>query len=453
MKHQLKAGRFLRVRNGCACLFMAPGTGKTMSAIRYGERHLPALVVCRRDDYLTWRDELALDGHDWSTVRAVESGKSARAMGEEAWTLVTYDLMRQSQVSNAVRRTMFETVIADESHCIKRWAAERTKAVIKATRHIPRRIAMTGTPITNEPLDVFSQCLFVDNGRLFDDNEWRFKNRYYIQSGPGWFLKRDSKKRISRRLRQIAYSVHEDEVLDLPPMRSVVKAVPPTSGQLRAMERVLDQWEVRLQGGKTVEIDQVVVQLAKLRQIASGFVYDEEGRPRRMRSPKLKLLFRMLKDVDELGRKRKIVVWCAHTAEIERIGETAAKSGVSAVLFHGSHAAKKREARLRFRDDPSVRLFVGQVDAGVGMNELAVADTAVYFSNSHKIVSRQQSMRRTRRKGSERHAEICYYDLVVEGTVDETILSAIKQKMSLAKLIVHGLRDGRSLASMTKGAA
>ncbi len=446
MPQQSEALRFLGAHDGQAGLFMACGTGKTLVAIRYGKRHLPALVLCRQDDFMTWRQELEEERVNPHHIRFIQSSKDSPFSDLGRWNIITYDLAKK--YTKKIRSIPFQVAVADESHMIKRWKARRTKAIIRCTRHIPSRIPMTGTPITNDPEDVFSQCLFADNGKAFGNNYWSFRNHYYIQSGPGWYLKHNAKQKIISRLRGMAYYVHEDDVLKLPPIRRLIKSVPMSGQQRRQNDKILNDWEIQLAGRETIEIDQVITQLTKLRQVASGFIYDENHEAVWLKCYKLKLLISLLKDPDYLANKKKIVIWCAHTAEICMLVAVAATLKIGAVAFRGGSRKRKDEARRRFRDDKTIKLFIGQVDSGVGMNELVVSDTAVYYSNSFKVVSRQQSMRRIRRKGSEIHKTITYWDLVTEGTVYERILKDLRNNISTADYILSRIREGHPISTI-----
>ena len=440
-RHQRFALRFINSKDGRAGLFLAPGTGKTITAIRYAIKHPPALIVCRRDDFLTWQIELTNEGE--SDFLFIEDGDFDTKQRQGKWTFVTYDLMKNDSIHKWVKSKKFGIVIADECHNIKRWSAQRTKRVVKGTRHIPRRLGLSGTPIGNDPLDIYSQALFIDDGATFGDSEWWFRKKYYIRSGKGWYLKRASKVLIQAKVDSMSFGVHEDDVLKLPPIRHMIKSVKMSPSQQKHYDRILHEFEYEIQEGKIIEIDQVIVQLAKLRQVASGFLYMPDKTTHWLKAPKIELLFSLINEL----KKPKVVIWCAHTAEIEKIAETARKLKIGHVTFYGSDRNQKNAARLAFKNDASVQLFIAQVDAGVGMNELVVADTAFYVSNSFKAISRQQSMRRTRRIGSERHKAIYYYDLCVENSVDVSLLANLRTKMSLAAFILQQLRDGNKNVS------
>lgn len=118
-------------------------------------------------------------------------------------------------------------------------------------------------------------------------------------------------------------------------------------------------------------------------------------------------------------------------------------SGVKAVTFYGS--VDKDKARKDFHNKNDIRLFIGQVDSGVGMNELVVADTALYYSNSHKVLSRKQSEGRLRRKGT-KHRVVTYYDLITEGTTDIQVFKKLQLGVSFADYVIDKLRNKEPLS-------
>ena len=140
--------------------------------------------------------------------------------------------------------------------------------------------------------------------------------------------------------------------------------------------------------------------------------------------------------VRELAPRRKVVVWCQFRAEIDWASEVlASELGPDAVVFiDGRVSDEDREARVeRLRVDPACRVMVAQVASmGFGVN-LQAASAAVYVTNPWSYEKRTQSEARIHRLGQ---TENCLYvDLICPGTVDESVLEALRRKASLGKQV------------------
>jgi SNF2 family DNA or RNA helicase len=456
---------------------MGVGTGKTLTGLRLLLK--PCLILCRRDDYLTWLKELASEGVPEDRIFVVETGADDLPEIAPAWaesnpdepgsgygsfvdyTLCTWDMLRNDRILSWIYTQPFECVLGDEAQSIKRSKSERTKRAIKATRHIPCRVPMTGSVITNQLSDVFSICKFADDGKTFGKSEWDFMNRYYLKEGPAWYPRHDAKDQIARKLSNVMYHVATDDVLNLPDAEPIIKCAELSAEQRRLYDQIVNDWELEMENGETMWIDMATTRLEKLKQIASGFYYDDNpkelGGPaiHELKCPKLDLMISHLFDRDILGETKKIVIWASHRPEIERIISLINEScylGEYAVEFHGGMKRKDRdEARQLFLTHSPCRFFIGSVDMGVGMNELMVANTAVYFSNSHKVQSRTQSEGRIRRRGSEQlHNRIFYYDYVTEGTVDELVMRNLNTAISIASYVLRQIKRGEPLRRLIR---
>jgi SNF2 family DNA or RNA helicase len=313
---------------------------------------------------------------------------------------------------------------------------------------------LSATPIGNELRDIFSQALFIDNGKTFGKSLWNFNLTYYLKAPdcPQWFLKRTSKHVIQEKIKQIAYGYLQEDILKLPEKRYVCKTAEMSPGQKRRYMTLINDWEYELDG-KTIELNHVIVRLAKLRQVASGFLYGPNNTVEYFDCDKLRLLKDILTDTTlELVGKKKIVIWCAFTAEIEMIAHFLRIRNFGYMTYHGKKSDKdKIKARKAFENSSQIKYFVGQVDSGVGMNELMVADTAIYYSNSHKVISRVQSEGRIRRytaNKKQKHKSVTYWDLMTEDSTDISIYKSLKEKIDLAEFVLQKIRQGVKLSTI-----
>lgn len=456
-------------------LFMRPGTGKTLTAIRITretkDNGQPFLVCCRRDDFLTWELELEREGYDPAYIAKIESSNylpDEEELRDTTHVLVTWDLIRNKRVKNFLRHRQWRAKIGDELHLIKRHEAARTRAVLKATAHIPVSLGLTGTPITNAGIrDLYTQMQFIAGPKSpLGTNFWSFLNRFFIkaQHDPSigafgqWFPKRKAKADIQRLLKKWCFYVHEDDALpDLPPRIDQIHALPLSGMQRRHYDAFLQQWESAplsapaSAANTDTEVNQVIVQLQKLRQICQGFFYvsdgpDGERTAVQLRSSKLQLLQDLtLSEDGPYAQTPAIVLWCTYTHEIQRYAEALQAQNQRVVTFYGGMSRHNREiARRSFLSPHGPRWFIANVDMGLGMNELVRAPLAIYASNSDRHVSRDQSELRTRRIGSEHHKQITYVDLIAEDTIEERQARRRLSSAALAQEILSALKHGKT---------
>jgi len=265
---QKEAHRIAHMLGGCVGWFLDPGLGKTLATTRYvcpprRIPYFPALIICRRDDYLTWELELKREGYknkdmffiqhkDEVTVRKVSGKDEYKYVLQQEypskpkpWNFITYDLpkgempkdkngkkqtrgklkMNLTEAGQWVMDNDFEFCGADEVHSIKCWQSYRTKIIIFITRHIPRRIGLTGTAITNSYEDAFSLMYFIDNGRTFGRDYWRFMEKFFIKvTGSGWYPNRKKMDLLKRKLASGSYSAKSNIKVEEKPV--IIKGVP-----------------------------------------------------------------------------------------------------------------------------------------------------------------------------------------------------------------------------------
>ena len=422
------------------------GTGKTLSAIYWAAEEGCRIVAVlgRPDDLDTWSEELATHTNaSFANICRKKTKAARKAHLKEAlergvtFILMTYDSVKQ--MKGALRNVRWDCVIADEMTEL-RHGSKKTKAVISVFGDVPRRLGMTGTMITNTPLNVFYQMQFIDGGERLGTNEWKFKNKFFWPdpNSHGFYPFDDTIPKLRKLIYQKCIRFRKEDALDLPPKVFLKKPCSLTPPQEKAYRRVRDEFELELMSGEILELDYKVQQFTKLLQITGGFYYTPDGKGNAENLPCGKLEnLRWMLDQDEFRRTKKIVIWAAFNHELEMIRDLAVELGYHGVMFW-KHTEDRRATRLQFRDDPACQLFIGQAASGIGMNELVVSDTVFYYSRSLKLIHRLQSIDRTHRKGSERHRSIRYIDLIVPGTVDARVYTMLKKCKDVADMIIDG---------------
>lgn len=328
----------------------------------------------------------------------------------------------------------------DESTCIKNFKAKRTKAVWDLGKLAKFRRILTGSPITQSPLDLFAQFYFLDPAILGDKNYYAFKRQYAltqtIRLGQRSFEKVvgfHNLDRLKTRMAQNSYRVTKEECLDLPQKIYTTRDVELTDEQLKIYKELKTNAMVQLEG-EVLSAPLAITQLLRAHQLICGHLpkSDQDSTPVPIKSNRLSVL---MEAIDEVSGKA--IIWATYRADILAIEKAVAEEyGENAVAsYYGDTSSDERAARTkRFQEDPTLRFLVMQPkSAGRGLT-LTAANTVIYYSNDFNLEMRMQSEDRAHRIGQ--HWPVTYIDLVAKGTIDEKIIKALKEKKNLADVVV-----------------
>lgn len=439
----------------CWGFFGEPGIGKSLAALAWLVecKALPAIILCRKDDLSTWTGEILLHTKltyiDTGTQR--KSSKRAELLKQPAQLyLVNHDGVKTPAIERVLRKKLIRGVVIDESTAIANHRSARTKKILSLFGGLDHKLILSGTPIANSLESIFSQIRFI-RPEVFGTNYWRWKKSYFwpTPNGHGWVPFSNTKKRLHEKIKVCCLRKRKKDYLSLPPQKFKVLRCRLTKKQRKLYKEVRDSYEITLESGEIVEFDYVMQQFMKLLQITGGFYYHPYTKePVRLPSGKLRALKRHLSKRHVRAHK-KIVIWAAFDYEIKRIKKLVTKLGFNAVTYYKKTKDRLR-SRKRFEKDPKVQIFIGQVRRGIGMNELVVSDYVIYYSRSLRLLERLQSRDRTHRKGSERHKQITYVDMLVPGTMDQRMLRLLKHSEEDASMVIDGPKAAALLAEELK---
>lgn len=432
-------------------LFMEMGTGKTKSAIDWAsllmERGLigGALIVCPKAVVLNWEREIAVHSPLPAVKRMVASIRGTAKQKEKAFNeggrianffVTNYaTILSDLDFAGLVHRKGL-AIILDESTNIKTPTAKTTKAV-HALKDLARfKLILTGSPITQGPLDAFSQFGFLDSKITGHHNFFSFKAEYAIMGG---FQAREvvgykNLERLTSRLKDHNYRVLKKDCLDLPEKLYQTIEVEAGPKQREAYNSMRDESIVEL-GEFTVSAPVTLTRMLRLQQITAGFLpkLDEFGKEIgtiEFESPKLDAAEELVEQAIEGGQK--VIVWCRFIREIEALEKRLAGHGV--VTYYGAVSDDQRQANVdAFQTNPGVKVFIGQIQTGGIAITLTAASVEIYVTNTFALVDRLQSEDRAHRIGQKRNVTII--DLVVKGTLDVYVLKTLRDKKSLADVI------------------
>ena len=334
-----------------------------------------------------------------------------------------------------------DLIVCDEGHKIKTHNISASKAMHRLGAKAGYRLLLTGTLITNKAIDVFSPYKFL-NPAIFGTSFYAFRSRYFDMVGYGNHtpvLKKSMEAELSARLHSIAYRAAKADCLDLPETTDIIRQVELEPAARKIYRSLVKENFAELASGE-VTAPNVLTRLLRLSQLTGGFLgNDENAAVQQISSAKLSAMEDILESAVAEGQK--LVIIARFLPEIRAICKELDGRGLRYACITGE--VQDRAAQVaQFQNDPDVPVFVGQIaTAGLGLT-LTAASTMVFYSLDYSMSNYEQAKARIHRVGQRNPCT--YIHLIAKGTVDEKVLTALRNKADLAKALVDDCRRRRN---------
>jgi len=440
--------------------FMEMGTGKTKVlidnvAMLYDKGKVNgALIIAPKGVVGTWyNQELPTHLPDhiekvttlWqSNITKEQSRKLGNLFktGEELHILImNVEALSTSKGTDFARKFLssHNTLMAiDESTTIKNPNAKRTKNIIKLSEMSKYRRIMTGSPVTRNPLDLFSQCYFLDPFHLNHESYYSFRMRYAIMKTAniaGRKIQLVSGFRnlgeLSEKLKPFSYRVLKEDCLDLPDKIYMKRNIKLSSDQLKVYDQMKKEALAILNGKQTTTVN-ALTQLMRLQQITCGHFTADDGSIQPIKNNRLDELMDVLEETEG-----KAIIWAHYQYDITTIIKEVVKvhGPGSIVDYYGLTPQDERQGNIKkFQSDPKCRFIVGTPATGGYGITLTAANTVIYYSNGYDLEKRLQSEDRAHRIGQKK--SVTYVDINAEETVDEKIVKSLRKKINIASEVL-----------------
>lgn len=479
--HQQCGVNFLAFASHGAMITDEMGTGKTptvISSLRsFGAQALPALVICPNSVKSQWQDEI----HRWwseATPYVIGGGMAKRrkqlAEAREdpsSVSIINYEAVRlhtrlAPYGSIRLQRCIehggthesiakcevhpkelnefgFRSVVADEAHRIIDPKAKQTRACWSVFHGptVSYRIAMTGTPISDNVADLWSighaiapqdfptKSDFVDRYALLAWNRYASLDIVGVRPDTRDELRRLLYPRMRRMLKAIVLP-------HLPAKVREMREAPMTPAQAKMYREMEEELLAETETGEFVIAPSNLTKALRLLQFSSSTceIIDDHVRLKEP-SAKLDVLMEVL---DELG-DRQVAVCAASRQLIELAAARLNAHKPSPITYRLLTGAVPQAVRPQNLDDfaegrARVMLFT-LAAGGVGVN-LTAADTIVFLQRSWSMLENRQAEDRVHRIGSERHESITIVDIVAPDTIEVRQLRRLREKLERLEEIV-----------------
>jgi len=458
--HQLKALEMSWNKEVFA-YFMEMGTGKSKVlldnvAMLFDKGKINSvLIVAPKGVYKNWYDSeipIHLPDHIdrnvvlWKSLITKEQKLKLDSLFEHDFTKLQILIMNVEALSTSkglnfarqflnIRKALFAV---DESTTIKNPGAKRTKNILQLSKMGKYRRILTGSPVTKSPLDLYTQCSFLDPYLLDFTSYYAFRNRYAemrtanfsgrsVQVVTGY----KNLAELSEMLKPFSYRILKDDCLDLPPKTFMKRIIQLTPEQKKVYQQ-MKATALAMLNGKMVTTMNVITQLMRLQQITCGHFKADDDSVQDIKNNRIDELIDVLEEVEG-----KAIIWAHWRHDIDIIVASIEKQYPgSVVTYYGDTTIEDRQKAIKKIQDPNskVRFLVGTTQtAGYGIT-LTGASTMIYYSNGYDLEKRQQSEARIDRIGQKK--PMTYIDIIAEDTIDEKIVKSLRKKVNIATEIM-----------------
>lgn len=413
------------------------GLGKTLQTLSLLQKEKeagvdsPSLIIMPTSLISNWKNEICrfTDQLQVHIHTGVNRKRDVAFFTDFDVILTTYGIARQD--IRFLKTFPFHYVILDESQMIKNPESKTAKAVKKlVSRH---RLSLTGTPIENSVMDIWSQMSFLNPGLL--GNESFFK-KFYVQP-----IEKDKDPKRSAKLKRIIYPF-----ILRRKKRQVEKDLPPKIEKLHYCELVDSQQELyeetrssyrnylmELINKGTWKRNKlnILTGLQKLRQIAIHPMMVDRENYSLEDSGKYREIKRMLKTV--LRKRSKVLIFSQFVKMLHLLRDDLIEEGIRFNYLDGS-TRNRQEQVDTFQEDKSIQVFLISLKAGgVGLN-LTAADYVFILDPWWNPAVENQAVDRSHRIGQQK--TVFYYKFITQGSIEEKILQLQKRKSQLSDDII-----------------
>lgn len=357
-------------------------------------------------------------------------------------------------IPTLVRYKKFNWACVDEAHRIANRSSKMSKAITRLS-WVKRKLVLTGTPIEKKPTDLYGIFRFLapevfgKNWAVFEEEylEWQHISLEGIPTGsPEWkekllrqrilrnkatFNPRKLKK-FNRLVKPFALRVTKKDVGIKE--TEVEKVIVPIDGhQHRCYHEMRKHGITRLGNGQRIMAELRVTNIMKQRQLASGFVYDEDELVHKVGDAKLKILMKMVKKA-----QKPVVIFTAFRPDNDRIVKACKKKKYDVIAVHGKVHKKLRPDIWRKFQKAQYDIIVCQIKTGGVGVDLWKANTGFVHSMGHSFIDWDQAKARMDSKEKKKPSKLIV--LCAAGTVDIDIFDLVVVKKLSGEAVLSQLR-------------
>ena len=416
-----KAGvQFIENTNGRTLISDSMGLGKSVQSIAWTLLHpekVPILVICPATLKVNWQREF----EKWTSVKSyIINSKDTNLRcikGIDAY-IINYDIVEK--MKDLLIKMNFQIIIMDECSAIKNVKAKRTKAINELVKGVPHILALSGTPLLNRPIEMYTTLKLLSP--LNFGNYFEYASRFCGMHRTRWGLDVSGATNIqelSNKLRSTVMIRREkkDVLTELPDKTRVIVPQICDLKEYKKVENDLVNYLIETKNKTRLSAEKInqVEQLAKIEYLKQEAV-----------KTKIPLFIEWCKDFME--NDEKLVIFAHHRSFIEKL-MLELKEYNPVKIMGGMSSEEKQKSIDSFQNDKNCKMFIGSItSAGMGIT-LTTASHLVFLELMFVPALHDQAEDRILRIGQKNACTIYYF--IAEDTIERDIYNLLQSKRKI----------------------
>lgn len=410
------------------------GIGKTLPTLRYIDKHNihKVLVVGKKKNVEkggSW--SVQIDTHTDFAIPVILTDMNKREREFELANIAYPDLLsiiyliNYDGIPNCINSLIaakFDMIIFDESTEVKSAKSKRWRLCAKLIKNINIRAVLCGSPITENYFNLWPQIYLLDMGEALETTAWKYYQKYFYKFIFGWNTKKNSEQKIVNAIKSFCISKTQDECMKLPPRKRNYYSLLPTATQTKYFRSLTEEFAYTPKSGPEYETQHIFAVQMKLRQVCSGFIYEnDKNNPIIFRTPKDELLLEL---IEGLKLEDGCIVWCQFDYEIRKISGLLLEYNPMTIYKGFSTMEELRVQKPRIIiSTPSI----------LGAGETILRKYSIRYSHEWSFEKTSNSRHRNYRRGSEIFDKVIEIDMTIRDSIEETMLENRGRKTDMVK--------------------
>lgn len=438
-EHQKENIAHIQKHRSCA-IFDSPGCGKTVSVIEATKANIGKKLIFAPKSILqpAWGEDMNKFFPSIDYVVATAKNRKEAFDIDADYYITNFDAA--DWVLKNINLSDFKTLILDESTYIKNPKAKRTKAIHQIASGMENRIIMTGTPMPNTVLDIWSQIYVVDRGQRLGDRYYDFQFRVAepVRVGANiravkWEPKPGSTEAVSDMIEDITIRHELEDVIDMPEKIERTVSFEMNPNHERAYEKLKEDSIIEILNTVSITAVHAASLQNKLLQLTSGSVYRDDGPHLKFDSDRYELIMDL---VDE--NKHPTIVACNWTHQIDELEKLSSKRGIAYRTISGKTSDADRNIAVQAIQAGTTRVLFANIAALSHGVTLTGATRCIFASPTFNSEQFEQFKHRIFRAGQSKRTETIL--IQAKDTLEEKVYQKLQGKLSNQTTLLNLLK-------------